>query len=127
MRFLIVDDADHVRESLRAIIELEAGWQVIGEAVDSQQGMTLARDLRPDVVVLDAHLPDVDTLTLTHWLKAEAPATAVVLLTIYDNSETRTQALANGVDLCIAKGTGVAGLLDALRTRLDQPVQLCQP
>jgi DNA-binding NarL/FixJ family response regulator len=114
MRFLIVDDADHVRESLRAVIELEAGWQVVGDAADSQRAMGLARELAPDVVVLDAYLPGGDSLGLARWLKAAARPPIVVLLTTYSDPETRAGARASHVDLCIAKGEGVAGLLAQL-------------
>lgn len=116
MRFLIVDDVAHVRESLQTVIELEAGWQVIGATNDGQHGLRLARELHPDIVVLDAHLADADAMEVARALKAQVDAPGVVMLTVHDSPETVSQAQANGVDLCIAKGEGVTGLMKALRT-----------
>jgi DNA-binding NarL/FixJ family response regulator len=117
MRILIVDDLAHVRESLRTVLALEPGWRVVGAAAGAAQALHLAQRLRPDVVLLDADLPECDVVRLARQLRGPTSGRGVVLLTTYDNPALRATAPAMGVDLCIAKGEGVLGLLDALRAR----------
>jgi DNA-binding NarL/FixJ family response regulator len=124
MRFLVVDDADHVRASLRAVLELETGWRVVGETADPAAAAHLARHLHPDVILLDAHLPGVDAVDLGRHLKTLA---AVVLLTVHDNPQLYAAARASGIDLCIAKGEGVSGLMDSLRAAFGRPVLVARP
>lgn len=124
MRFLVVDDADHVRASLRAVLELETGWRVVGETADPAAAAYLARHLRPDVILLDAHLPGIETVDLGRRLKALA---AVVLLTVHDDPQLHAAAQASGIDLCIAKGEGVSGLMASLRAAFARPVIVARP
>ena len=122
MRFLIVDDAEHVRESLRVIIELEPGWEVAGAVADAHHGLLLARQCRPGVVLLDAHLPAIDIPALTRELKSLPIQPVIVLVVVHDSCEARAQARSSGADLLISKVGGVNGLLDALRGHLGQPL-----
>jgi DNA-binding NarL/FixJ family response regulator len=124
MRFLIVDDDDHVRASLRAILELETGWRVVGETADAESAALLARRLSPDVVLLDAHLPGVDAVSLGRQLKAQA---AVVLLTVHDSPQIDAEARAGGLDLCLTKSAGVVSLLAALRAAFARPLPVANP
>lgn len=124
MRFLIIDDADHVRASLRAVLELETGWHVVGETPDPALAASLTSQLHPDVVLLDAHLPGVDPVGLGRQLKLAA---AVVLLTVHDSPHLREQACAGGLDLCLTKSAGVAELLGALRSAFARPVLVARP
>lgn len=119
MTFLVADDAQHVRDSLRVLLELEAGWQVVGEAADGRQALALAWQLRPDVVLLDANLPGVEVMPFVRRLRALAQPPAVVLLTTYDAPDARTQA--GGIALVIAKGEGALGLLRTLRAHYGSP------
>jgi DNA-binding NarL/FixJ family response regulator len=120
MRFLIVDDAEHVRESLRFIIELEPGWEVAGAVADAQHGLLLARQCRPAVVLLDAHLPALDIPAVTRELKTLPDQPVIVLVVVHDTREARDQGLKSGADLIISKVEGVTGLLGALRGHLGQ-------
>jgi DNA-binding NarL/FixJ family response regulator len=124
MRFLIVDDADHVRASLRSILELETGWRVVGDTPEAEAAAALTRLLRPDVILLDAHLRGVDALSLGQQLKGPA---AVVLLTVHDSPEIDAEARARGLDLCLTKSAGVASLLAALRAAFARPLPVANP
>lgn len=77
--FLIVDDHASFRQQARALLVAE-GLSVIGEAADGQTAMDAVRRLRPDVVLLDVGLPDVDGFAVASWLAAEIPAPRVILL-----------------------------------------------
>ncbi|MCC6626042.1 MAG: response regulator transcription factor [Chloroflexi bacterium] len=124
MRFLIVDDAEHVRSSLRAVLELETGWRVIADTPDAGTATALALALRPDVVLLDAHLSGVDAIGLARQLKQRA---AVVLLTVHDSPALRDQARLHGLDLCLTKSAGVAEVLGALKAAFARPLAVALP
>lgn len=118
VRFLIVDDVEHVQESLSAIIELEPGWSVVGTATGPFKAIQIARRLKPDVILLDSELRGGDMTRLTQRLRSFATR-GVVLLTTYDDPLMREQLDALGVDLCLSKGDGI-GLLESLRDRYGQ-------
>lgn len=84
-RILIVDDDDRFRRVARALLEAE-GFDVVGEAEDGKAALTAARELDPEVVLLDIHLPDVDGLEIAKRLAAEE-GPAVVLTSTRDESD----------------------------------------
>lgn len=83
---LIVDDHAGFRATARLLLESE-GYDVIGEAVDGTSGIQAARDLRPDLVLLDIQLPDVDGFDVAARLTAEADAPKVVLVSSRDGTD----------------------------------------
>jgi len=78
-RVLIVDDHPSFRASARMLLEAE-GYDVVGEAEDGRSGLAAARDLRPDVVLLDIQLPDIDGFQVAGELTANGQRSAVVLV-----------------------------------------------
>ena len=83
---LIVDDHPGFRAAARRLLEVE-GYVVVGEAADGMSGLTAARQLRPDVVLLDIQLPDVDGFEVCERLSGEVDAPAVVLTSSRDPSD----------------------------------------
>jgi DNA-binding NarL/FixJ family response regulator len=83
---LIVDDHPSFRQTARMLLELE-GYQVVGEAHDGTTALAVARDLRPDVVLLDVNLPDLDGFAVAERLTTEADAPAVVLVSSRDGRD----------------------------------------
>src|SRR5919198_2641786 len=81
MRVLLVDDHPVVRAGLRALLEAESDLEVVGEAAGGMSAINLARRLRPDIVVTDLLLPDVDGVVVTQTIHAELPDTQVIVLT----------------------------------------------
>jgi DNA-binding NarL/FixJ family response regulator len=75
---LIVDDHSAFRSAARALLE-DAGFQVVGEAEDGESAIAAARELRPDIVLLDIQLPDVDGFAVAERLDAQGVPTAIVL------------------------------------------------
>ncbi len=99
MRVLIVDDQAPFRDAARAVVEATAGCTVVGAAETGEEGLELARSVRPDVVVLDVNLPDLDGVEVSRRLTEERSATAVVLVSTYDVDEC-----ADDVSRCGAVG-----------------------
>jgi DNA-binding NarL/FixJ family response regulator len=89
--------------------------KVIGEASDGLEALTLALRLRPDVIVMDARMPQMDGLTATKQLHALLPDTPIILLSIDDDNATRARALAAGAIRFLSKFETLTTLPDAIR------------
>jgi CheY-like chemotaxis protein len=113
---LIVDDHPGFRAAARRLLEIE-GYIVVGEAVDGLSGLDAARTLRPDVVLLDIQLPDVDGFEVCERLSGDADAPAVVLTSSRDPSDfgpCLARAAACGfVPKAELSGAGIADMLPA--------------
>ena len=81
IRVLIADDHEVVRRGLRAFLELDSGLEVVGEAVNGAQAVHLAHRLRPDVVLMDLAMPELDGIAATEVIHRELPGTNFVVLT----------------------------------------------
>jgi DNA-binding NarL/FixJ family response regulator len=115
LRLLLVDDEAVIRRGLRMWLDLEADFDVVGEASTGAQAIVLAGALRPDVVLMDVEMPEMDGVTATAALRAAVPHVRVVLLSQHADAPTRTRALAAGAAGCVSKGTGDTELLETLR------------
>src|SRR4051812_33382298 len=93
---VIVDDHPLIREGLRKLLSDEKDIVILGEASTGQQALDLARDVQPDVVLLDINLPDLNGIQVTSKLKSERTHMAVVLLTAYDDEEQILHAMRSG-------------------------------
>ena len=96
IRVLVVDDHQLVRAGLRVLLQTAEDLDVVGEAADGEQALVLARELQPDVVLMDLSMPVLDGVAATRRLAAEQPATRVVVLTSFAETERVQQALAAG-------------------------------
>ncbi len=95
VRVLIVDDHRLVREGLRRTLE-EAGHDVVGEARDGAEGLDMAAELRPHVVLMDVSMPILDGITATRRMRTRAPAARVVILTMHAEQELVEEARTAG-------------------------------
>lgn len=114
---LVADDHDIVRAGLRAIIEARQGWSVVAEAVNGREAVELATTLRPDVVVLDFSMPDLNGLEATRQIRQHVPGTEVLVLTMHESERLARQFLAAGARGFVLKsdaGTQLVAALEAL-------------
>src|SRR3712207_954217 len=89
VRLLITDDHDVVRKGLRFYLRSDPEVEVVGEAADGEEAVRLARELRPDVVLMDLLMPKMDGIAATEAIRAELPDVEVVAVTSVLRSEER--------------------------------------
>lgn len=112
---LIVDDDQGFREMVKRLLEREPGVSVVGEAGDGEEAVRLARELQPDVILMDIAMPRVDGLEATRRIKAERPEAKVIILTIHNEEAYRRAAAESGADVFLPKKTLMADLLPTIR------------
>jgi DNA-binding NarL/FixJ family response regulator len=95
-RLLIVDDHGLIRESTRLMLEGVPDLEVVGEAVNGRHALELCRQLRPDLVLMDVRMPDMDGLTATREIKKEMPAISVLMVSAYESVDYRRDAARAG-------------------------------
>ncbi len=117
IRVLVVDDQELVRDGLAMIVDAQPDMEVCGQAGDGNGIVTLVRETRPDVVLMDIRMPDIDGITATRQLRAAAfDRLAILVLTTFDLDEYVYEALKAGATGFLLKDTPRAKLLDGIRT-----------
>jgi DNA-binding NarL/FixJ family response regulator len=113
---LIVDDQALVRAGFRMILDAEKDMEVVGEAADGREAVAEARRLRPDVVLMDVRMPDVDGIEATRRLLGEHGSTAkILMLTTFDMDEYVYDALRVGASGFLLKDVPPEQLIDGIR------------
>lgn len=115
VRVLLVDDHAVVRMGVRALLQAEEDFEVVGEAGSAAEGVELAGRLRPDIVLLDITLPDISGLEAMGQIKKKAPDTRVVMLTMHEDEDYFFRAIQAGAAGYVVKGPGSGDILTALR------------
>jgi DNA-binding NarL/FixJ family response regulator len=114
LRILVADDHEVVRQGLRSILEEQPGWEICGEALTGQEAIAKAKELRPDVVVLDFSMPDLNGLEATRQIRRMLPDTEVLVLTMYDSERLAREFLAAGARGFILKADAGKVLVEAV-------------
>ena len=112
---VIADDHHLLRMGLASLLECQPDMTVAGEAEDGREAVCLAKDLRPDIVIMDVMMPAMNGTEATKSIRDSSPGTRILILTSYPDSVELVQALANGASGVLAKDTPNDKLIDALR------------
>jgi two-component system response regulator NreC len=116
LRILIADDHEVVREGMRALIEHEPGWEVCGTAMTGQEAVDTAKKLKPEVVVLDMTMPELDGLDVLREIKRALPNTEVVIFSAHHSEEVIEQLFDAGAKSYIQKSDASRHLVAAIRS-----------
>jgi DNA-binding NarL/FixJ family response regulator len=129
IRVVIADDQRSVREGLALLVGSMSDIEVVGAAADGGQAVDLALDLRPEVVLMDLRMPEVDGAEATHAIRSQAPDTHVLVLTTYADDDSLFPALQAGAHGYLTKDASAEEIERAIRavadghTHLDPAIQ----
>ena len=112
----MADDSPLARRAIRTLLDADEGFEVVGEAEDGHKAISLARELRPELVLMDLNMPRCDGLLATRLLKRELPDTTVVVLTVSDEAGDLFEAVSNGAQGYLLKSLEPEEWLAGLRS-----------
>jgi DNA-binding NarL/FixJ family response regulator len=114
LRILIADDHEVVRRGLCTLLQAHDGWEICGEAKDGREAVEMVKQLKPDVVVLDIGMPNLNGLAATRQLSQQNSRTKIVVLTITDSDQVIREALDAGARGFVLKSDAVRDLVSAV-------------
>jgi len=115
IRILLVDDHKLIRVGLRNILDAHADIEVVGEAGDGEEGLRLARELKPDVVVLDINMPEMNGVEATRKLARLDPAPRILIVSVHKQDPIPTRLLEAGASGYLTKDLAADEILAAVR------------
>jgi two-component system, NarL family, response regulator YdfI len=115
IKILIADDHLIIRQGLRLILETENDFELVGEASDGAEALSLCKKLKPDVVLMDLRMPNMDGLTAIEKLRVEQPEIAVVILTTFNEDDLMLRGLQAGARGYLLKDTDRNTLFNTIR------------
>src|ERR1700681_3197965 len=114
LRILIADDHEVVRRGLCMLLQTHEGWEICGEAKDGRETVEKAKQVKPDVVILDVGMPNLNGLAATRQLLQENPQQKVIVLTITDSDQVIREALDSGARGFVLKSDAARDLVSAV-------------
>jgi two-component system nitrate/nitrite response regulator NarL len=115
-KVLIVDDHALFRQGVRNTIEPEEDFEVVGEAEDGREAVAKARELKPDLILMDINMPGGDGLEAVGVIKAVLPDAKIIMLTVHDEDKNLFEAVKRGAEGFLSKDVRARALLDSLRS-----------
>ncbi len=118
-RVLIADDHELVRDGFKRMLSYERDFEVVGEASNGREAVELCRSLKPNLVLMDVRMPQMDGLEATEAIKAEQPEISVLVITTYENADYLLEALKAGAAGYVLKDAPNQQLVSAMRRALE--------
>lgn len=113
---LLVDDIPETRENIKKLLAFEADMKVVGGASNGREGVEMAKDLKPDVIIMDINMPDMDGLQATELITKTVPQCAVIIMSVQDETDYMRRAMGAGARDFIAKPVNIDDLTTTIRT-----------
>jgi DNA-binding NarL/FixJ family response regulator len=118
-RLLIADDHDLVRDGLQRMLSREPGLEVVGEASDGRMAVELCRRLKPDLILMDVRMPEMDGLEATRTIKQAQPEVSILIVTTYVSPDYLFEALKAGAAGYVLKDAPKAQLINSVRRVIE--------
>jgi DNA-binding NarL/FixJ family response regulator len=115
LRILIADDHELVRRGIRGLLRAQRGWKVAGEAADGREAVEKSRKLKPDVIILDIAMPNLDGLEATRQIREAAPNTEILILTMHESNQMVRRVLEAGARGYVLKSDLAGHLVKAVK------------
>ncbi len=125
IRILLADDHASIRQSLRALIDRQAGMEVVGEAENGRAMLQLTGTFKPDVVVMDINMSDLNSIDAARQMISGAPGVKLLALSIYSNPEFVDGMLKAGASGYLLKDQVFEELIRAIQTVVDDRIYIC--
>lgn len=119
IKVLVIDDLPETREMLRKLLSFESDIEVVGEAATGREGLKLADEFQPDIVLMDINMPDMDGITATEEIKKTSPAIGVIIMSVQSDSSYLRRAMMAGARDYITKPVSAETLYEAIRRVYD--------
>jgi len=126
-KVLIVDDHALFRQGVRNAIERDKEFEVVGEAEDGKEALAKARELKPDLILMDINMPHGDGLEAVSAIKRELPDSKIIMLTVHDEDRNLFEALKRGAGGFLSKNVRAKVLLDSLSDVMKGEVAMSGP
>ena len=115
IRVVIVDDIAETRENIRKLLQFENDIEVVGVARTGSEGINVAKEMRPDVMLMDINMPDMDGIVATETIRRNIPHTQIVILSVQGDSNYMRRAMLAGARDFITKPPSIDDLTSAIR------------
>lgn len=114
LRIVIADDHEVLRRGLRAVLEAQTGWKVVGEAANGREAVAMVERLAPEVVVLDISMPEMNGLEATREILRKSPGTEILIMTLHESEELVREVLEAGARGYLLKSDAAQDLVRAV-------------
>lgn len=116
MRILIADDSEPIRKGISILLAKETRWRICGEASDGAEALKKARELKPDLVLLDISMPGANGFETSRQMRQEVPETKILIISHHDAAQMLPSALESGADGFLDKGRLATDLVSTIKT-----------
>ncbi len=113
---MLVDDIPEARENIKKLLAFEQDFKVIGAAGTGREGVELAKELQPDIIIMDINMPDMDGLEATGIIKKQVPTSAVIIMSVQDDADYMRRAMLAGARDFLRKPVNMDELYNTIRT-----------
>lgn len=119
IRILLIDDHTLFRSGVRLLLKRQGDFEIVAEAADGIEGLKRARELRPDVILLDLNMPGLSGLEVLKILSQDLPDCAVIVLTVSEEGDELAEALRSGARGYLVKNIDAEALVDGIRSAVE--------